>query len=337
MNDVAASRETTRPIVVQLLSQRGAEGFHGLANRLPGGTLDQGDIVLTTEEVDQPDVVIVQNYLKYDRTLTARAGYVWRFDNEPIVRQPFGKGIDRFYTHLGQESDPRSITAPPVLDWWIQRSYDELLTLAIPRKTEGVSAIASTKVAIEGHRKRFDFVNLLEQEFPEIQVFGQGRMRELGDKWDGLAPFKYSVAIENSSKADYWSEKIADCFLTYTVPLYFGANNIDEYFPRESYIWLPLDDTKKALATITDTLANDDWESRLPALREARRRILDNYSFGAQILGRIRSERGQILSAPYRTRIVHGRRKSPGGWVRGAGLAWNLRARIERVKRRLAV
>jgi hypothetical protein len=331
-----ATGQAARPLIVQLLSQRGAEGFTGLASRLPGGTLDQGDIVFTTESVDKPDVVIVQNYLKYDRRVTARSGYIWKWDNEPIVRRPFAKGLDRVYTHANADNDDRVITAPPVLDWWVERSYDELSTLALPKKPHDISAIASTKVAIEGHRRRAEFVNLLEQEFPDIQVFGQGRPRELRDKWDGLAPFRYSVAIENTSKADYWSEKIADCFLTYTVPFYFGATNISQYFPEDSYICLPVDNPETALATIRDTLANDDWESRLPALKEARRRVLNNYSFGAQIIGRIRSERAEILSSPFLTRVVHGRRTKPRGWVRGAGLAGNLRAQIERVRRRRA-
>lgn len=336
MNNSTIAGEAPGPIIVQLLSQRGAEGFEGLASRLPGGNLDQGDIVFTTENLDKPDVVIVQNYLKYDLRVTARFGYIWKWDNEPIVRRPFAKGLDRIYTHASAEGDSRVVTAPPVLDWWVGGSYDELSTLALPKKPHNLSAIASTKVAIEGHRKRSEFVNRLEQEFPAIQVFGQGRPRELRDKWDGLAPFRYSVAIENTSKADYWSEKIADCFLTYTVPLYFGATNIDQYFPKDSYIWLPLDNPGSALATIRDTLANDDWESRLPALKEARRRVLDDFSFGAQIMGRIRAEREEILSAPYRTTKIHGRRTKPGGWVRGAGLAGNLRARIERVRRRRA-
>lgn len=298
--------------------------------------MNQGDIVFTTEKVDKADVVIIQNYLKYDRRVTARSGYIWKWDNEPIVRRPFAKGLDRIYTHASADGDSRVITAPPVLDWWVGRSHNDLSKLTPPKKTHDISAIASTKAAIEGHRRRSEFVTLLEREFPEIQVFGQGRPRELKDKWDGLAPFRYSVAIENTSKTDYWSEKVADCFLTYTVPLYFGATNIDEYFPKDSFIWLPLDNPDEALATIRDTLTNDDWESRLPALQDARRRVLNDYSFGAQIMGRIRSEREQILLAPYRTQVVHGRRTKPGGWVRGAGLSRNIRARIERLKRRQA-
>mgnify|MGYP002152411979 FL=1 len=319
--------------MVGLLSQKGAPDAEALTARMPGHSLDQGDVRFTIEDEPGVDVVVVINYLKYDTTIHARAGYIWNWHNEPIVRQPFAQGYDRIYTHVTQSGDPRVRNAPPLLDWWIDKSFDDLKSLEMPEKTSLVSAIASTKTMIPGHQRRNDFIEALTTRYPEVDVFGHGRARSLDDKWSGLAPYRYSIAIENTSSPHYWTEKIADCFLSYTVPVYFGATNIGDYFPEDSFIWLPLDQPEVAVETI-ERLSKDDWSARIPALEEARRRMLENYSLVGQITKRVTSERETILSSPRVSTRVHGRRTRPGGWIRGIGLTGNLRAKLDRRRQR---
>ena len=321
-------------IVVRITSQRGGPDQDLLASHMPGGTLDQGDIRFTTE--DEPaDVVVVLNYLKYDTRFEVKRCYIWSWHNEAINRKPFAKGFDRIYTHE-DSTDPRVVPAPPTLDWWVKKSWDELASLQPPKKTRDLSVIASNKTMVPGHRRRQEFVSLIEDSLPEVDVFGEGRNRSLRDKWEGLAPYRYSVAIENTSKANYWTEKISDCFLSFTVPIYYGATNIGDYFPKESFIWLPIDEEKEALEIIQNTLADDPWEARLPALREARRMLLDHYSLFGQVKALIRAEAENIRhSAVVKTR-VHGRRTRQGGWVRGAGLRGNLKAQGSRLRARLS-
>jgi hypothetical protein len=316
-------------IVVKLVSQRGWLNDADLLRRLPGSTLVQGDIEFTTSPEADADVIVIQNYLRYDTELSARSGFIWKWDNEPIVNDSIDRGYDRVFTHLDID-DPRVSTAPPVLDWWVGKSYDELHDLDVPEKTRALSAIASTKDWITGHRMRGKFVERAAQKFPDMDLYGRGRELEIDDKWDGLATYRYSLAIENTSKDDYWTEKISDCFLSYTVPFYFGATNISQYFPEDSFIWLPIDDPERAVSVIHETLAHDEWKKRLPAIAEARRRVLEEYSLYAHLSGLIIENREQILSSPKVVKMVRGRRTRPGGWIRGAGVFGNLRARVER-------
>lgn len=322
-------------ITVQLLSQRGPAAFQSLASRFPNGTLEQKDFTVQVDDNDVADLVIVQNYLKYDRNVTARRGMIFKWDNEPIVRLPFARGYDRIYTHIADSGDNRVVAAPPVLDWWVGKSFDELTQLTPPNKTGHISAIASTKAGIPGHIQRRNFVREAQQKIPSLDVFGRGQDQELADKWDGLAPYRFSLAIENTSKDDYWTEKISDCFLSYTVPLYWGATNISEYFPKDSFIWLPVDKPDEAIDIIRETLAKDDWDKRLPALIEARTRVLKRYSLHAQVTRLIEENRAEILTAPMVTKKVRGRRTRPGGWIRGAGIVGNVRARLNRRNARL--
>ena len=49
-------------------------------------------------------------------------------------------------------------------------------------------------------------------------------------KQDGLLAYHYSVVIENVSESDYFTEKLLDCMLCGTLPIYYGPKNIGEYF-----------------------------------------------------------------------------------------------------------
>jgi hypothetical protein len=51
-----------------------------------------------------------------------------------------------------------------------------------------------------------------------------------------LANSQYGVAIENFSHRNFFTEKILDCFLLKTIPLYWGCSNIDEFFNPEGII-----------------------------------------------------------------------------------------------------
>ena len=49
---------------------------------------------------------------------------------------------------------------------------------------------------------------------------------------------QFSLAIENSEQTDYFSEKIIDCLVTKTIPIYWGCPNIEQYFDTTGWIRL---------------------------------------------------------------------------------------------------
>jgi hypothetical protein len=57
-----------------------------------------------------------------------------------------------------------------------------------------------------------------------------------------VSSYKYSFAIENFHNEYYWSEKIADCFLAWTMPIYYGCEYINNFFPLEAMIRIDIND-----------------------------------------------------------------------------------------------
>ncbi|MGJ8638547.1 MAG: glycosyltransferase family 10 domain-containing protein [Opitutaceae bacterium] len=102
-------------------------------------------------------------------------------------------------------------------------------------------------------------------------------MRFIEDRFDGLESFKYSIAIENSFHPHYWTEKNADCFLLWTMPIYCEPPNITDDFPEESMIIIDPYDPQKGIETIKQAIQDNRWKKNLDAIHEARNRALNKY------------------------------------------------------------
>lgn len=162
------------------------------------------------------------------------------------------------------------------LPWHLGRSFDFLHSSMPPEKDADISVICSDKAMTSGHRRRLRFIDQLLRRYP-MPRYGRG-YAEIADKWDGLARFRYSMAIENSCHPHYWTEKITDCFLAETVPVYWGAPNIGDYFPKAAMVVLDDLDATETLRILRDGVSKEDYARRLPALREAKRLVIEKYN-----------------------------------------------------------
>ncbi len=170
------------------------------------------------------------------------------------------------------------------LPWFVPKDYATLKAETLPAKTKLLSAITSDKTTTLGHRTRLDFIRALQAAIPEMDVFGRG-LKPLENKADGLLPYRYSVAIENSQFPDYWTEKAADCFLCGTVPLYHGCPNLANYFPPESFISIEIarDRWPETIGKIQSLLCEgeENYARHGAALDTAKQAVLNQHNLFA--------------------------------------------------------
>jgi hypothetical protein len=162
------------------------------------------------------------------------------------------------------------------LPWFLKKSFDELINQSVS-KSKVISIITSTKIMNKGHEERLKFCYKLKEELGEIiDLWGRG-IRDFDDKWDAVAPYKYSIAIENSVFKSYITEKIFDCTLALTYPIYHGASNVFEYLNAVEKINIL--DYDNALRTIYK-LINDPnhYAQNLQKLEKDRQHYLYNDS-----------------------------------------------------------
>ena len=262
----------------------------------PGSTGIWDGIRFTIDDVVDCDYFVMLNNC-YTAPIQVRCPpeHVWCLIQEPYVPGMFDWLIEhnehyaRIFTHYIPEPAPRYVRSQPALNWAIDRSYDELAAMSMPSKPKAISYVASNKTWLAGHRKRNALRDFLIQAAPDkVDIFGRGT-RPIASKWLGLAPYRYSIAIENTACSDYWTEKVSDCFLSWTVPLYDGCPNLEDYFPAEAFIRIDASDRRAVLASINHMLQHDDYQRRLPALAEARRRMLEEYHLCAVLARAIRT------------------------------------------------
>ncbi len=64
----------------------------------------------------------------------------------------------------------------------------------------------------------------------------KARRGPVKSKYSTLSKYNFSISFENGIFPGYFSEKIFDCFLVGTVPIYLGAPDIEKYVPKECFI-----------------------------------------------------------------------------------------------------
>jgi hypothetical protein len=154
-------------------------------------------------------------------------------------------------------------------------TWDQMDQMAPPQKTKLLSTVCSQRTGnVTLHSTRVDFTWRLKDEIPEMDIYGHG-VNPMNDKAEVLDPYQFHIAVENHVYNHHLTEKLPDAFLGYTLPFYHGAPNTEDYFPKESFIPIDINDYKRTCEIIKSHLANNEYKDRLPYIIEARRRVLE--------------------------------------------------------------
>jgi hypothetical protein len=272
-----------------------------ILRQTPGGLGVWDGVRFTAGEVEECDLlVMLNNRMKHDVRASCPEGRVWALMQEPYVwgftewMVERHEAFDRVYSNCVPSRDAKYFISQPALPWHVNRSFDELTTCPVPEKSRPLSWIVGNARDLPGHITRYAFLRRVQESGLDIDHYGRA-VRPIEDKWEGLAPYRYSIAAENTVWNDYWTEKVADCFLSWTVPFYHGAANLENYFPVEAFIRIDISKPEEALGIIRRALKEDDWEVRLPALQEARRRVLYEYQLFPYLANLLKAdERGEL-------------------------------------------
>lgn len=87
----------------------------------------------------------------------------------------------------------------------------------------------------------------------------------LGENRDPMLRHAFHLAVENSRCDNYFTEKLVDCFISKTVPIYFGTNDIGDYFNTDGML---IFNTPSDLGRILSDVTEDKWHSMQDAVEE---------------------------------------------------------------------
>lgn len=291
-------------IKVKITTSGGAELANIAYRQIPGRNNRWGDHEFFVDtEVDACDWWVICHITAVKKNETTIC------DPNNIVfasMEPLDWGCKNFYSQFSKiiSCDERNLH-PQLIKrnihtWWagidvgfenghtfypsINQDYDSLKQLSLPSKSDRISVITSNNRAWSGHLKRLFFIDYLKcTSIADRITFYGGGSNPILDKFDGIAPYRYHIVLENSNKPDYWTEKLADAFLGFAFPIYYGCTNVDSYFPADSFLTIDIEQPSQALERIAACLEPGFYESRLPALLEARDLVLNKYNYFNEI------------------------------------------------------
>lgn len=135
-------------------------------------------------------------------------------------------------------------------------------------KEFSVSTVCGHKVITKNHQLRQKLwyrqnkINIPKKfylsKFGGVENFNNNPV--LGDLKEPLFDSMFHICIENVSKENFFTEKLIDCLLCKTIPVYVGCPNIGNYFDINGFL---IANSYEEVIDICNKLTPDDYASRI--------------------------------------------------------------------------
>jgi hypothetical protein len=209
-------------------------------------------------------IVFTDRYFPYSRSVDCKIKIAWLLEPIAIDYQSYSylyqNGND--FTYIWTYDDnllKRFSHAKPYygVGSWLWKK-----DMKIYEKNKLISIIASNKNHADGHKMRHEVI----QRFKNKITFICGRgYKPLDYTLDALKDYKYSIAIENSIQETYFTEKLMDCFLSGTIPIYRGSKNIGNIFNTNGFHTFT---TSDELEHILNRIGDQDYMDKKDFIQE---------------------------------------------------------------------
>jgi hypothetical protein len=180
------------------------------------------------------------------------------------------KNKDMFDAILTYDEDilklPNSYFFPFGTSW--VKEYDHKL------KNFSVSHLTGFKLMLEGHGIRHE-VNFNQDKINIPKAFfisNRGRPTpnpfnnpEIGEKKEPLFHSEFCICIENTKQNNFFTEKLIDCLVTKTVPIFYGADNIGEFFNTNGFI---IANSTQEIIEKCNSLDETSYSKMIPAIED---------------------------------------------------------------------
>lgn len=253
--------------------------YPDLKRQTPNYTMKWGDFTFTEENIEECDYLVILDYPKHNFSIKVNKNNILHLSLEPPneiskYRQYANKNVKWIFNQLDIKKN--NVLSHGALPWHIDKDFDFLSKLKVEdlQKENNITWITSNQRSSKGHHLRMKFLDDIKG-LPFVNLYGRG-IKPIEDKWDVLSISKYGIAYENFQSDYYWTEKIIDCFLSYTMPLYFGCNAIGNFFPKDSFIQIDPND-KHINLFLKEIVESSKWEENLDSISIARQLILNHY------------------------------------------------------------
>lgn len=243
------------------------------------------DIQIYLNSSQTSDLIFIINHSLIDIDIKSNCKNIFLLHQEPNTIGIYNKNylrnnkISKIFTHTEFRSKgTEAIKSHPGLPWSLGMSHLDLSSHTHKEdKNDAIVMISSNKRYFSGHISRLNIRKWILHNDINVHLYGRG-YNEFLKKESVLSQFKYSIEVENILKNDYWTEKLSDCFLMNTLPIYQGCPNLTKYFPKDAFINANGCTPNEIVSLAQSAMRDKEWERRQDALAEAKRLVLEKYS-----------------------------------------------------------
>jgi hypothetical protein len=125
-----------------------------------------------------------------------------------------------------------------------------------------LSFIRSGKRQLNGHIFRHSIDNIINKKYEFDFLFPKNR---IDTKIELFTNSMFHLVIENCQQKNYFTEKLIDCFMSFTIPIYWGCPNIDDFFDKNGIIVV---NNQTELKNVLETLKEEDFTKRIHAMKK---------------------------------------------------------------------
>ena len=227
--------------------------------------LDFPDVPFTWDRsaTTQPLTVFTDENIEEAVAHASPRKVAWLFESPEVTRKSYRSvhrnpdQFDRILTF----SQPLLETLPNARFTPIGGSWLHAHDWKIHEKTRNISIIASKKRSLSGQKLRH---TVIEDHRNSIDFIAGHGYQPIDLKIEALKDFRYSLCIENCRQNFYFSEKLIDCFLSGTVPIYWGCPAIGLFFNLDGMVTF---ENHRQLKATLPMLNEADYRRRSAAIK----------------------------------------------------------------------
>lgn len=247
---------------------------------------NQDNIIISRDSIKEGDVVI---YTDYDvNSINSNSKYnIASLIESPLVCKSSYDYIQNNYNKFDMiltfykpflDLNPNKFKLQLYGTTWINEKHRQIYN-----KTKLCSLIASNKKNTIGQILRHSIIDyLIMKNNTNVDFYGS-RFNNLpymntkayteehsgchisNQKINGLKDYMFSIVIENCKSDYYFTEKLIDCFLTGTVPIFWGCPSINNFFNVKGII---IFDTLEECIDIINSINVEKYNEMKPYIEE---------------------------------------------------------------------
>ena len=124
-----------------------------------------------------------------------------------------------------------------------------------------LSFVKSNKMFLPGHKFRSQISHNLNEKY-KFDIFFPDTIKP---KLNLFQDSMFHLTIENCKQINYFSEKIIDSFMSYTIPIYWGCPNIGDFFDINGVIII---NDENDLINTLNNLTEEDYYNKLDSVKK---------------------------------------------------------------------